>query len=93
MNKLYSTLRFKIEKLQLAGSSVLKLNFYKTLFGILEYVIVLTQGAGNSFPLIFQARGRQIIDRSYKDFKSYQRKVRLIFLLLIALILLMLKIY
>lgn len=93
MNKLYSSLRFKIEKLQSAGSSVLKLNFYKTLFGILEYVIVLTQGAGKSFPLIFQAQGRQIIDQSYKDFKSYQRKVRLIFLLLIALILLMFKIY
>lgn len=93
MNKLYSSLRFKIEKLQSAGYSGLKLNFYKALLGLLKYVIVLIQGAGQSFPVIFQAQGRQIVGQSYKDFKSYQRKVRIVFLLLVILILAVLKIY
>lgn len=93
MNKLYSDLRLKIEKLPSSGSSIIKLNFYKLLLVILKHVMILTQGAGKSFPIIFQAQGRQIIDQSYKEFKSYQRKVRLIFLLLVVLVLVALKIY
>jgi len=93
MNKIYSDLRFKIEKLQSSGASVPKINFYKILLAILKHIIILTTGAGNSFPLIFQAQGRQIVEQSYKNFKAYQRKVRLIFLLLAALILAALKIY
>lgn len=83
MNKLYNDLRSKIENLKSTGSSGLKLIFYKALLGILKYAIILTMGAGNSFPLIFQAQGRQIIGQSYKEFKAYQKKVRLIFLLLV----------
>lgn len=93
MNKLYSNLRFEIEKLQSSGSSVLKLNFYKALLAIPKYAIILTQGSGKSFPLIFQAQGCQIIDQSYKGFKSYQRKVRLVFLLFVILVLAELIIY
>lgn len=93
MNKLYNHLRSKIEQLQLAGSSWLKLNFYKAILGILRWIIILTQGAGKSFPLIFQTQGSKTITRSYKEFKSYQRKVRFIFLLLLVLMLAIFKFY
>jgi hypothetical protein len=93
MNKLYSDLRSKIEKLQLSDPSTLKINFYKVFLGILKYAIILTTGAGNSFPLIFQAQGRQIVGQSYKDFKSYQKKVRIVFLLVIILALAALEVY
>jgi hypothetical protein len=86
MNKLYSELRGKVGKLQAADSSFFKINLYKTLLGILKYAIILTRGAGDSFPLIFQAQGSQIVPQSYKDFKAYQKKVRISFLVILVIL-------
>lgn len=93
MNKIYNQLRFKTEQFQSAKASWLEINFYKTMVGVLRRVIILTEGAGKSFSTIFQTQGPKTVTRSYKEFKIYQRKARLIFLLLLLVMLAIIKFY
>ena len=91
MQKAYTDIRKKIEKLQSVGSSGTAINFYKAILGMLGYVIVLTRSSGVSFPLIVQSQGAQSVYFSYKEFKSYQRRARLLFLLVAILLIIMVK--
>jgi hypothetical protein len=88
MKNIFEKLRDKI-----TGSSGMSLIFYKLLFILLKWIIILTRGSGFSFPLIFQTTGTKSVTYSYGDFKDYQRKVRFIFLAILILVLVFLKIY
>jgi|GEM_PF-1232680 len=92
MNKLYSHLRSEIDKMNLSGSSALKLNFYKILLGISKYIIILISGSGNAFPLIFQIQGSQSVTFSYKEFKAYQKKIRFVCIVIVILSLVIFKV-
>ncbi|MEK7598354.1 MAG: hypothetical protein AAB487_01310 [Patescibacteria group bacterium] len=91
MQKAYTNIKAKIEKLQSAGASEVTINFYKTVLMLCGHVIVLTRSSGVSFPLIFQSQGPQSVKFSYKNFKNYQRKTRLLFFLLATLLVILVK--
>ena len=89
MKKIYTNLKSKIEKIKLSGSGKIRAAFYGILLGIFKYVIILTLEAGESFPLIYQTSGPRSVNFSYKQFKSYRKKVRffsLIMLIIFAII-------
>lgn len=91
MQKAYTDIKAKIEKLQSAGASGAKINFYKAVLGICEHAIILARSSGVYFPLIFQSQGLRSVRVSYKEFKNYQRKARLLSLLLATLLVILFK--
>ena len=60
--------------------------FLKMILNTLALLIILTKNSGTAFSLVVQNRGTKLETHSYKQFKDYQRKMRLASLLAIALL-------
>jgi len=90
MKEIYKKLLLKVKNAKLKKAGEADPFLTKILINIITFFIILTNNSGEAFSLVIQDKNSKLETHSYKQFKGYQKNIRLLMLLVLVLLLVLL---